>query len=95
MALWKSVGESFAPRAAYAGDYDPFKRAFRKNLSAEQLASFMREKFHRTERDIFSSAFYRFCFPLLFYGGGVFYVRAIAVYSKLLTFYRVVSFADL
>lgn len=28
----------------------------------------MREKFHRTERDIFSSAFYRFCFPPLFYG---------------------------
>lgn len=64
----KSVSQSCAPRAAYAGDYDPFKRAFRKNLSAEQLASFMREKLDRTERDIFSSAFYRFCFPLLFYG---------------------------
>lgn len=29
------------------------------------------------------------------HGGGVFYVRAIAVYSKLLTFYWLVSFADL
>lgn len=32
----KSVSESCAPRAANAGDYDPFKRAFRKNLSAAE-----------------------------------------------------------
>lgn len=38
----KSVSESCAPRATNVGDYDPFKRAFRKNLSA--VASFMREK---------------------------------------------------